>query len=82
VDAGYSGHGYSSRTRVRLSRGAEVVFQPAEFPELKSAPDVSGTGMQRQSALRAGFPANAITGIGRTRSAGSQLFAVLARTSA
>jgi hypothetical protein len=42
VDAGYSGRGYISCTRVRLGHGAEIVFQPAEFPELRSEPDVTG----------------------------------------
>ncbi len=38
VDGGYSGRGYISFTRARLG-GAEIVFQPAEFPELRGDPD-------------------------------------------
>jgi hypothetical protein len=51
VDAGYSGRGYMCRTRVRLGPVAQIVFQPAEFPELKAEP---GRGSSRR---RAGAPA-------------------------
>src|SRR5262245_16506239 len=54
VDAGYSGRGYMCRTRVRLGPVAQIVFQPAEFPELKADPEVTGTGSPRR---RAGAPA-------------------------
>jgi hypothetical protein len=43
VGAGYSGRGYISSTRVSVGHNAEVIFQPAEFPELRPDPEVTGT---------------------------------------
>ncbi len=59
VDAGYSGQGYITRTRVTLGAVAEIVFQPAEFPELKSEPDVTGTQARftQTTGGRTGVPA-------------------------
>ena len=59
VDAGYSGRGYMCRTRVRLGPVAQIVFQPAEFPELKADPQVSGTGARfvQTTGGRTGMPA-------------------------
>lgn len=42
VDAGYSGRGYISCTRLGPQR--EVTFQPAEFPELRTTPEITATG--------------------------------------
>src|SRR5215467_6886443 len=59
VDAGYSGRGYMCRTRVRLGPVAQIVFQPAEFPELKADPEVTGTGARfvQTTGGRTGMPA-------------------------
>jgi Cyclic nucleotide-binding domain len=43
VDAGYSGRGYISHTRMRLGGRAELSFAPAEFPELRAEPRLSST---------------------------------------
>lgn len=42
VDAGYTGRGYISCTRVYLGGRAGITFQPAEFPELRADPEVHG----------------------------------------
>jgi len=59
VDAGYSGRGYMSHTRVRLGPVAQIVFSPAEFPELKAEPEVTGTGARfvQTTGGRTGMPA-------------------------
>ena len=44
VDAGYSGRGYISRTRLGLGPQREVTFQPAEFPEIRTEPEITATG--------------------------------------
>jgi hypothetical protein len=44
VDAGYSGRGYISRTRFGWGPHREVTFAPAEFPELRTEPDITATG--------------------------------------
>jgi Cyclic nucleotide-binding domain len=44
VDAGYAGRGYISRTRFGWDPQREVTFQPAEFPELRTEPEISATG--------------------------------------
>jgi hypothetical protein len=44
ADAGYSGRGYITRTRMRAGSLREVTFQPAEFPEIKATPEISATG--------------------------------------
>jgi Cyclic nucleotide-binding domain len=44
ADAGYSGRGYITRTRLRAGSLREVTFQPAEFPEIKATPEISATG--------------------------------------
>jgi len=59
VDAGYSGRGYISCTRVRLGRVAEIVFQPAEFPELRAEPEIGTTTVRfvQTTGGRTGMPA-------------------------
>ena len=42
VRAGYAGRGYISCTRVRFGGRGGVTFQPAEFPELRTDPEVRG----------------------------------------
>ena len=42
--AGYSGRGYISCTRVGCGPQREVTFQPAEFPEIRTQPDITATG--------------------------------------
>jgi Cyclic nucleotide-binding domain len=44
ADAGYSGRGFISRSRVRWGPHREVAFEPAEFPEIRSAPELTPTG--------------------------------------
>ena len=44
VDAGYSGRGYISCTRVGWGPRREVTFQPAEFPEIRASPQITATG--------------------------------------
>ena len=44
VDAGYSGRGYISSTRVAWGPHREMTFQPAEFPELRATPEITATG--------------------------------------
>jgi hypothetical protein len=44
VDAGYSGRGYISRTRVGWGPHREITFAPAEFPELRTEPEITATG--------------------------------------
>jgi hypothetical protein len=44
VDTGYSGRGFITRTRVRAGSLREVTFQPAEFPEIRAAPEVTAAG--------------------------------------
>jgi hypothetical protein len=58
VDAGYSGRGYMSQTRVRLGSKTQIVFQPAEFPELRSTPEVTDTGVRfvQTTGGRTGMP--------------------------
>ena len=46
VDAGYSGRGYISFTRVGWGPRREVTFQPAEFPEIRVTPDITATGVR------------------------------------
>jgi hypothetical protein len=43
VDAGYVGRGYISSTRVSFGARGGVTFQPAEFPELRTEPELRGT---------------------------------------
>ena len=43
VDAGYSGRGYISRSRFGWGPHREVTFQPTEFPELRTDPDITAT---------------------------------------
>src|SRR5690348_8697825 len=42
VDAGYAGHGYISSTRVSFGARGGVTFQPTEFPELRTEPELRG----------------------------------------
>jgi hypothetical protein len=59
VDAGYSGRGYISGTRIRLAPQREVAFQPAEFPEIRTAPEITATGARfsQTTGGRTGLPA-------------------------
>ena len=43
MDAGYAGRGYISSTRVSFGARGGVTFQPAEFPELRTEPELRGT---------------------------------------
>jgi Cyclic nucleotide-binding domain len=43
VDAGYSGRGYISSTRVSFGARGGVTFQPTEFPELRTEPELRGS---------------------------------------
>ena len=43
VDAGYAGRGYISRTRFGWGPQREVRFQPAEFPEIRTEPEITAT---------------------------------------
>jgi cyclic nucleotide-binding protein len=58
TDAGYSGRGYISHTRIRLSPQREVSFEPAEFPEIRTDPEVSATGARfsQTTGGRTGLP--------------------------
>ena len=42
VDAGYAGRGYVSSTRVSFGARGGVTFQPTEFPELRTEPELRG----------------------------------------
>jgi len=42
VDAGYAGRGYISSTRVSFGARGSVTFQPTEFPELRTEPELRG----------------------------------------
>ena len=44
VNTGYSGRGYISATRFGWGPQREVTFQPAEFPEIRTTPEVTATG--------------------------------------
>ena len=44
VDAGYAGRGYISSTRFGWGPHREVMFQPAEFPDIKTAPEITAAG--------------------------------------
>ena len=44
VDAGYSGRGYISFTRLAWGPRQEVRFQPTEFPEIRATPEITATG--------------------------------------
>jgi hypothetical protein len=59
IDAGYSGRGYITCTRVKLGPIGEVLFQPAEFPELRAAPEMSDTNVRfvQTTGGRTGLPA-------------------------
>jgi hypothetical protein len=59
VDAGYSGRGYISCTRVQLGPIGEAMFQPAEFPELRAAPEMGVTTVRflQTTGGRTGLPA-------------------------
>jgi Cyclic nucleotide-binding domain len=43
VDAGYAGRGYISRSRFGWGPQREVTFQPAEFPEIRTQPEITAT---------------------------------------
>ena len=44
TDAGYAGRGYISCTRFGWGPQREVTFQPTEFPELRTEPEITATG--------------------------------------
>ena len=44
TDAGYAGRGYISRTKFGWGPQREVTFQPTEFPELRTEPEITATG--------------------------------------
>lgn len=44
ADAGYSGRGYISRTRVGWGPQRAVTFQPAEFPPIRTEPQITAAG--------------------------------------
>ena len=44
VDAGYSGRGYICCTRMAWGPRREMRFQPAEFPELRTEPEITSAG--------------------------------------
>jgi len=44
VDAGYAGRGYISTTRFGWGPHREVTFQPAEFPEIRTVPEITASG--------------------------------------
>ena len=56
VEAGYAGRGYISRSRIGAH--GEVAFQPAEFPELRPAPEITATGARftQTTGGRTGVP--------------------------
>jgi hypothetical protein len=56
VDAGYSGRGYISRTRVFGRHG--IVFHPAPFPEIRHQPQITPTGARfvQTTGGRTGMP--------------------------
>ena len=54
VDAGYSGRGYISRTRVGGRHG--IVFHPAAFPEIRHEPQVTAAGAPGPAAGRTSRP--------------------------
>ena len=43
TDAGYPGRGYISRTRSGWGPQREVTFQPAEFPQIRTEPEITAT---------------------------------------
>ena len=59
VDAGYSGRGYISCTRIRRVPNREVTFQPTEFPEIRTTPAITATGARfsQTTGGRTGLPA-------------------------
>lgn len=44
VNAGYSGRGYISCTRIGWGPQREVTFQPTAFPEIRTEPEITATG--------------------------------------
>lgn len=56
VDRGYAGRGYISCTRLGPPR--EVTFQPAEFPEIRTEPEITATGARftQTTGGRTGVP--------------------------
>lgn len=58
VDAGYSGRGYMSCTRIARGPHREVTYQPAAFPELRATPEITATGARFSQTIggRTGAP--------------------------
>jgi Cyclic nucleotide-binding domain len=54
TDAGYAGRGYISRTRFGWGPQREVRFQPAQFPELRTNPEITTTTTARFSQTTGG----------------------------
>ena len=44
TDAGYAGRGYISRTRSGWGPQRELTVQPAEFPQIRTEPEITATG--------------------------------------
>ncbi len=59
VDAGYAGRGYISCTRLGWGPQREVTFQPAEFPEIRTEPEITiaGARFRQTTGGRTGAPA-------------------------
>ncbi|HWW44835.1 MAG TPA: cyclic nucleotide-binding domain-containing protein [Acidimicrobiia bacterium] len=57
VDAGYSGRGYITRTRMGRGKAA-IAFEPADFPDLQAAParDASRATFVQTTGGRTGMP--------------------------
>jgi putative drug exporter of the RND superfamily len=58
VDAGYSGRGYISCTRLGWGPRREMTFQPAEFPEIRTPPEITASGARfaQTTGGRTGVP--------------------------
>lgn len=58
VDAGYSGRGYITCTRLGWGSRREVTFQPAEFPEIRTTPEITASGARfaQTTGGRTGVP--------------------------
>jgi Cyclic nucleotide-binding domain len=46
VDAGYDGRGYMSLTKFGWGPYREVTFQPTPFPEIRTEPDITASGVR------------------------------------
>jgi hypothetical protein len=81
ADAGYAGRGYISCTRLGPQR--EVTFQPAEFPEIRTEPEITATGARFSQTIggRTGVPMpRPVSGRPHFRWAGPTVWTTLALT--